>query len=190
MPALKEVVGSGLIAVGALVALLGAGEYAYSHFEQRQAREEWKTASSAPMSPTWQRDGAFARLYFPTLSEERFVLAGASDQHLRQGPAWMESTPPPGAKGNCVIAGHRDTHFRILKGLQRGDDIVVEDRAARYRYRIANLVVVNAEDTSVLAPSSKAMLTLVTCYPFYYVGPAPKRFIVQAELVETPAGSL
>ena len=88
----------------------------------------------------------------------------------------------PGGKGNCVIAGHRDTHFRILKDIRKGDDIVLETRSGEYLYRVKNTRVISPQNTGPLRPTTDSELNLITCYPFYYVGSAPRRFVVEARL--------
>ena len=88
----------------------------------------------------------------------------------------------PGQPGNCIIAAHRDTHFRVLKDILPGDRIVLETREGQYTYRVKSTRIVLPTDTESLQPTRDAELHLITCYPFYYVGNAPKRFIVQAGL--------
>jgi sortase A len=90
----------------------------------------------------------------------------------------------PGHTGNSVIAGHRDTHFRVLKDIAIGDEIGVDVGGDRYLYRIVDTRIVPPSDTSALRSSKGRMLTLITCYPFYFIGPAPSRFVVRALAVE------
>ena len=105
-------------------------------------------------------------------------------------PATCEERRFPETPGNCVIAGHRDTHFRVLKDIRVGDEIVLETRSGRYVYRVRRLRVVSPDNTAPLRPASDAELNLITCYPFYYVGAAPKRFVVEARLARSEiAGS-
>ena len=80
-----------------------------------------------------------------------------------------------------MIAGHRDTHFRLLKDVRAGDEIWVQDATGRRSYTVSEIQVVPPTEISVLQPSQETLLTLVTCYPFYWVGPAPSRFIVRAK---------
>ena len=89
----------------------------------------------------------------------------------------------PGNAGNAVIAGHRDTHFRVLKDVALGDEIRIDVGAEHYLYRIVDTQVVRPTDTSTLRAGTDSVLTLVTCYPFYFIGPAPDRFIVRAKAV-------
>ena len=110
-------------------------------------------------------------------------MEGAGRADLKKGPGHVINTALPGSKGNCVIAGHRDTQFRILRNVEIGENISVELDGRTYVYRVTSHHVVSPTDTHVLAPTPAPTLTLVTCYPFYYVGPAPKRYIIQAKLI-------
>jgi len=134
-----------------------------------------------------QRDtlGAYTLLSFPSHNKDFIVRDGASGANLLLGPARLEWSSFPGAKGNSIIAAHRDTHFRMLKDVRRGELITLERGGRVYEYRIADLEIVRATDKRFYQQTSDAVLTLVTCYPFYYFGPAPKRFIVRAELLDT-----
>jgi sortase A len=96
----------------------------------------------------------------------------------------LEGSPFPGEAGNVVIAGHRDTHFRVLKNVLIGDQIHIGTDGEQYVYRIVDIRIVRPGDTWVLEPQSQPTLTLITCYPFGFVGSAPDRYVVQAALVE------
>jgi sortase A len=129
------------------------------------------------------------RLAIPSLGLTTTVLEGTDDQTLRRGSGHIEDTPFPGETGNVGIAGHRDTVFRPLKRVKVGDalDLTTADRV--YHYRITNAFIVNPQDVYVLDPTDKPTLTLVTCYPFEFVGHAPRRFIVQGVLEGTDGPS-
>jgi sortase A len=92
-------------------------------------------------------------------------------------------TPQPGEAGNVGIAGHRDGFFRVLKDIVAGDLMELALPGETRRYRVQKISIVRPEDVSVIDPDSRSLLTLVTCYPFYFVGSAPERFIVRSELV-------
>ena len=124
------------------------------------------------------------RLEIPRLSLSTIVLQGDSDQVLRKGVGHIPSTALPGGSGNVAIAGHRDTFFRALENIRRDDDITLATTAGTYHYRVDSLQVVRPNDTQVLAPSDRPSLTLVTCYPFHFVGSAPNRYIVHAQEIE------
>jgi sortase A len=92
-------------------------------------------------------------------------------------------TALPGQSGNVGIAGHRDTFFRSLKDMRIKDKIVFSTFSGNFKYEVESLIIVEPGNTTVLAPSTEKMLTMVTCYPFSYIGAAPKRFIVSARQV-------
>jgi LPXTG-site transpeptidase (sortase) family protein len=120
------------------------------------------------------------RMDIPRLGMSVAVLQGTSSRVLRLGIGHIAGTPLPGETGNIGIAGHRDTFFRGLKDIRQNDEIQLQAASGLSRYAVDWAKVVANDDQSVLAPSTEAALTLVTCYPFYFVGPAPKRFVVRA----------
>jgi sortase A len=122
------------------------------------------------------------RLAIPSLGLTTTVLEGTDDETLRRGSGHIEDTPFPGEPGNVGIAGHRDTVFRPLKKVKTGDALELTTSDRVYRYRITKTFIVDPTDVYVLDPTDQPTLTLVTCYPFEYVGHAPRRFIVQGEL--------
>ena len=103
---------------------------------------------------------------------------------LRLGAGHIEGTPLPGEAGNSGIAGHRDTFFRDLEDIRQNDEIQLQTLTSLFRYQVDWVRVVEPNDATVLGPSTEeSTLTLVTCYPFYLVGPAPKRFVVHAHKI-------
>ena len=108
------------------------------------------------------------------------ILEGTDDVTLRRAVGHIPGTSLPGQKGNVAIAGHRDTFFRGLRNIHRGDAITLTTLKGSYRYRVDSTEVVDPQDAEVLYESDDATLTLITCYPFYFVGSAPRRFIVRA----------
>jgi sortase A len=108
---------------------------------------------------------------------------GTEEYNLTRGAGIIEGMAPFGSVGNTGLAAHRDGYFRSLKDVSVGDDILVETLDAEYRYRIAEILIVNPEDVYVLESSDRGQLTLVTCYPFYFVGSAPQRYIVRADVL-------
>jgi len=119
-------------------------------------------------------------LSIPKIGLEVPVLAGTDDLTLNRAVGLIEGTPRPGEMGNSGIAGHRDGFFRGLKDVVAGDVIEVRSLSARRSYVVESIRIVQPEDVWVLAPTSSPVLTLVTCYPFYFIGSAPQRFIVRA----------
>ncbi len=128
-----------------------------------------------------------ARLDAPTVRLSATVLEGTADATLNRGAGHIEDTPFPGEPGNIGVAGHRDTIFRPVRNLRIGDPLVLTDQGHVYRYRITKTSIVNPEDVYVLDPADHPTLTLVTCYPFEFIGHAPRRFIVRADLVTAEA---
>jgi sortase A len=109
------------------------------------------------------------------------VLQGIADDTLTVGAGHVPGTPLPGADGNVAIAAHRDTFFRKLEGIMPGDSIQFTTVRGTYEYVVDSTETVDPEDTPVMESRARPELTLITCYPFYFVGAAPKRFIVHAQ---------
>jgi sortase A len=107
-------------------------------------------------------------------------MEGTTTTTLRHAAGHIEGTALPGQPGNVGISGHRDTFFRPLRHIEPNDLITLTTLAGEFRYRVLSSQVVPPDDVAVLDPSPTEILTLVTCYPFYFVGPAPSRFIVRA----------
>jgi sortase A len=120
------------------------------------------------------------RLEIPKLNLSVMVMEGTGSRTLRLGAGRIRGTATPWTTGNMVIAGHRDTFFKPLKGIKKNDVITFTTVEGTKKYTVTSTSIVMPTDTHVLNPSAQNMITLVTCYPFYYIGPAPKRFIVQA----------
>lgn len=125
-------------------------------------------------------EGLIGRMEVQRLDVSVMVVEGTSGKTLRRGVGHIAGTALPGQPGNVGIAGHRDTFFRPLRNIQRDDIITLTTPQGEYRYRVVSTKVVNPDNVAVLNSDGDEVLTLVTCYPFYYVGPAPDRFIVRA----------
>ena len=138
----------------------------------------WRRALSEPAPPP------LAVLRVPKIRLEVAVLPGTDDSTLDRAVGHIDGTALPGTDGNSGIAGHRDGFFRGLKDIAPGDTIELETLREKEMYRVERAWVVSPEDVSVLDATPTRSLTLVTCYPFYHVGPAPQRFIVRAVRVE------
>jgi sortase A len=118
-------------------------------------------------------------------SLEAPVLPGTDDLTLNRGVGLIAGTNPPGEGGRIGIAGHRDGFFRVLKDIGPGDMIELETIDRIDFYRVSEIVIVKPDDVSVLRPTNTPTLSLVTCYPFYFIGSAPQRYIVVASLVNS-----
>ncbi len=162
---------------------------AKAHLAQALVRRAWREtlAGARDTRPwPWADTRPVARLLVPGQGIETFVLAGASGRTLAFGPGHLDGTPRPGERGNAVISGHRDTHFRFLRRLAPGDEVVVEGRDGRSRrYVVASTRVVDRRDLWITADAGDTRLTLVTCYPFDAIRPGgPLRYVVVAQSVE------
>lgn len=129
------------------------------------------------------------RLEIPSIDLDVIVLEGTDGSDLNRGVGHIAGTSPLGGGGNVGIAGHRDGFFRDLRSVSKGDRVFVTTRDGRSTYRVREVRVVSPGDVRVLDRGGASRLTLVTCYPFGYVGPAPKRFVVFADLASYGAGS-
>lgn len=127
------------------------------------------------------------RIEIPRVGVSAIVEDGEADSTLAESVGHVPGTALPGERGNSALAAHRDTYFRDLEDIQDGDEIYFTTATAIFKYRVDNVSVVDPSDVSVLAASSDSRLTLITCYPFHYFGPAPKRFVVTARLDDSPS---
>lgn len=154
---------------------------------QRQAGElldrVHSKAASVPRAGTDSTNQLLGRMEIPRLGVSVIIAEGTDEATLRRAGGHIAGTAFPGQQGNVGIAGHRDTLFRPLRNIRRNDVITLTTLAGEYRYRVMSTDIVNPTDVSVLESDGDEVLTLVTCYPFYFVGPAPDRFIVRAKRV-------
>lgn len=162
---------------------LAANQIDMSNWSPKRV-EQYREAARAAEVP-------LAVLRIPALHLEVPVFEGTSEQNLNRGAGRIAGTARIGEPGNVGIAAHRDGFFRVLKDVQIGDVLLLERTDATDSYRIVSTIIVDPSDVSVLEPTATHSITLVTCFPFYYVGSAPRRFIVHAQRVsheKTPAG--
>lgn len=132
-----------------------------------------------------------AHLRSPELELDVVALEGVDPKALRRGAGHFPGTALPGRPGNVAFAGHRDTFFRGLRDAGPGRRIEVETAEALYVYEVTETRIVAPEAVEVVAPlTGGSFLTLVTCYPFDWIGPAPQRFVVRASLAERREGAL
>jgi sortase A len=131
-------------------------------------------------SLTEKKDLPLALLRIPSINLEVPIFEGTDELTLNRGIGWIEGTAHIGEVGNIGLAGHRDGFFRVLKDIQLGDSVELELPDRTENYAVGQTQIVTPDDTHVLAQTPTPTLTLVTCFPFYFVGSAPKRFIVTA----------
>lgn len=167
----------------------------FESFQQGERRETEKEeqeteARPAPVPLAPDEGELIGRIKVPRVGVSAIVMEGVGKRTLRRGAGHIPSTALPSADGgNVGIAAHRDSFFRGLKDIREDDTIELTTLEGTFRYEVEWTKIVKPDDVSVLAPTGDASLTLVTCYPFYYVGSAPKRFIVRARRVEEIASS-
>jgi sortase A len=147
-----------------------------SAFERRLVNRE-------PWSPAVRNGELVGRLIIPRLHLRATVREGAGEDTLAVALGHIPGTAWPGQNGNVGVAGHRDTLFRALRKIAKQDQIQFQTLAGSYQYEVESTAIVPPGDMGVLAPGEQPEITLVTCYPFDYVGSAPDRFVVKARLV-------
>jgi sortase A len=148
----------------------------YQAVERRRFERERQAAVMVPVA----LGESFGEIQIPRLGLTAIMAQGDSAAVLRRGVGHLAGTALPGELGNIVLAGHRDTFFRPLKGVHAGDAIVLRTRDGDFSYVVESTAVVPPTAIQVLSPTGGRTLTLITCYPFSYLGSAPDRFVVRA----------
>jgi sortase A len=141
-----------------------------------QRRAEYRESLLEPL------DAPPGVLTIPSIDLTVPIFVGTSDLALNRGVGWIEGTAAPGVPGNLGLAGHRDGYFRGVKDLKVDDLIEVQTVDRTVRYRVSEILIVEPSDVFVLEPTDEPSITLVTCYPFYFVGHAPQRYVVKGHL--------
>lgn len=142
------------------------------------------TTNSVAFNP--KRGDFIGTLSIPALKKTLPIFEGTETSQLKRGVGHFEGSVLPGVIDNSVLAGHRDSVFSQLGKLKLGDKLIVATASGNYTYQVARFRIVKANDRTVIVPTKSAVLTLSTCYPFSFIGSAPKRFIVSADLIQTP----
>ena len=192
--------GVSLVVGGAMLCAAGVGTAAYGREMARLEVKRFRAQGGAAALWDGQRILAYEKvlgvkmppplavLRVPGLGIEAPVLEGTSDAAMNRGVGHIDGSALPGEVGNVGIAGHRDGFFRALKDVKMGDVVELERNTGagikHDEYKVERISVVEPNDMSVVVATSDATLTLVTCYPFYFVGSAPHRFVVQAKLIQ------
>jgi sortase A len=192
-----------------LIALACLGTVAYAYFDARltereesrrldeaiaarhQGAAETDSFASFETAPPKLEEGTLVgRIEIPRVGVSSIVLEGVDARTLRRGVGHIPGTDLPFQKGNVGLAGHRDSFFRALKDISKNDTITLTTPEGTFNYQVEWTRIVLPQDTGVLADEGRPALTLVTCYPFYYVGSAPKRFIVRAARIAGEAQAM
>jgi LPXTG-site transpeptidase (sortase) family protein len=193
---MRRSLGAVLIAVGAALLFYVGYRYVSGAYERSEARTAWAeleahnavaTASlaAAPLHTTYVTGALVGRLLIPSVKLDEVIAEGVGDDELDAGPGHLPGSASPGEPGNSVIAAHRDRHFHSLGRVVIGDTVITETRTARTTWVITRRKIVGRYEPS-LFPSAEPELTLTTCWPIRYVGPAPDRLILTAKPAVVP----
>jgi LPXTG-site transpeptidase (sortase) family protein len=180
-----------LMVLGASILFYVCTQYWTMYSGQRHLAQEWEQQQMAIDSGTMKppQDG-LTRIFVPKIDLDAVVVEGTSQSALLRGPGHLEDTPAPGDSGNSVISAHRDTFFRRIYELKKGDVVRIERNGRSYVYEVTGKKIVQPTDLSVIKPTTDPRLTLITCYPTYFIGPAPERLVVFAKRMETDHAEL
>lgn len=174
--------------------LIGAGllgyvgsQYFSMYYDQRALHRAWEQQQQSAVNTSAVKaslpDDGLTRVSIPKINLDLIVVEGTNRHALLMGPGHLKGTPAPGDPGNAVISAHRDTFFRHIYELNKGDLIEVSRGGQTYTFEVTGKKIVQPSDLSVVKNSSQTRLTLITCYPTYYVGPAPERLVVFSKLL-------
>jgi len=174
-----------LLLIATLLGAEGLWIPAKARLAQVLLEDAWQRArdgASRPRPWPWADSWPVARITVPRLGVDLIVLEGASGRNLAFAPGHLDGSAPPGAAGNTIVAGHRDTSFRFLESLERDDLVLVQGRdGPPVRYRVAWIAVMDAADSRAVEEDASSSLTLATCYPFDAVAPGGRlRYVVRA----------
>jgi LPXTG-site transpeptidase (sortase) family protein len=182
---MRRTIGLAFVSLGlACLAWYAAQFYGRVSFQRDQnAALEETLADRSGSSSRAVRHGPLGRLEIPRLRLSTVVVEGDDEETLSKAVGHLPDTAMPWEPGNSAVAGHRDTFFRALKQVRPGDRIYFTSRHGRFAYRVQNTRVTTPDDVEVLASTSPSELTMITCYPFRYIGSAPNRYVVRAERI-------
>jgi LPXTG-site transpeptidase (sortase) family protein len=180
-----------LTLLGLILLVYVGTQYAQMYFQQRSLEREWLTQQQEQVTHSGPTANQIAqmgltRISIPKIKLSAIVVEGTDHHALKLGPGHLAGSAYAGAEGNAVITAHRDTFFRHIVELKRGDQIMVQRDGKTYTYEVSSQRIVKPEDLSVIQPTNDNRLTLITCYPTYYIGPAPERLIVTSKLIGEP----
>jgi sortase A len=180
-----------VLAIGVILLAWVGWVMIQGRFYQASVTEYLKEQRKLPQRPAGPIEAelvegqTLGRMDIPRLGLSVAIFQGTKSKTLRIGAGHIEGTAIPGEAGNSGIAAHRDTFFRPLENIRTNDEIQIETARGFSHYQVDSIKIVAPDDIAVLEPTTESGVTLVTCYPFYFVGAAPKRFIVHAH--KTPA---
>ncbi len=177
-----------LMALGMMLLVYVGIQYYSMYSAQKRMARAWQEQNSKPRTEqsttVAAMDDGLTRVEIPKINLDAMVVEGATRKQLKIAPGHIPTTAVPGELGNAVITAHRDTFFRHIYELSKGDEIRVRRNGKIFKFQVTGKKVVTPEDVSVLNQTSDAHLTLITCYPTYFIGPAPERLVVFSKLME------
>jgi sortase A len=180
---LKRYWPSFLILAGVALLIYVTSQYATMYAAQRRLAQQWQQQNlQLPAQPAGLVT-TLTRLSIPAIKLDAVVVEGVNRRDLLMGPGHLPDTPEPGQPGNSVISAHRDTFFRHIHELKQGDYVLVQRAGRQFRYQVTGKRILQPDDVWVTKPTPDTELTLLTCYPTYYIGPAPERLAVFSRLV-------
>lgn len=178
----------GLMAVGFALLVYVGMQYWGMYRSQQKLEAQWErqaAPANVPGVPRINADDLLTRVVIPKIDLDSIVVEGVSRKKLSEGPGHIKGTAAPGEPGNAVISAHRDTFFRHIYELTKGDEILVKRGGKIFHYQVTGKKIVMPDDVAILKQTTDPQLTLITCYPTYYIGPAPKRLVVFSKLVQS-----
>lgn len=182
-----------LVVCGFAILIYVASQYGEMYLGQKRLAQQWEEQQKRAITTTSASaavDDSLMRLVIPKIDLSSFIVEGTTHRSLLLGPGHLVHTAEPGEPGNVVISGHRDTFFRHIHELEKGDQIYIDRGGKRLVYEVTGKKIVEPDDVAVTNPTKDSELTLITCYPTYYIGPAPKRLIVSAKLASEQEAKL
>jgi len=165
--------------------LLGLWLRTYAEAEAFAARGSRELEAASTGAPTPSSNQVLGRIEIPRLKISALISQGTGSRQLNRAVGHVASSALPGEPGNCALAGHRDSFLRGIGAVRQDDLIRIQTRQRSYLYRVVWDSVVTPDRVDELEPTAESSLTLVTCYPFHMIGPAPERFVVRAKLIES-----
>jgi sortase A len=178
----------GCLALGYCAFLWGRAQYDQAEgnwaLEHALPGDPMRVAGPSKRPPDRAEGSLVGRIDIPRLDLSAVVFEGTTDDTLARGVGHLRGSAGPGERGNLVLAGHRDTFFRALRNIREGDEVDIKGPQGEFEYQVESTTIVNPDQTEVLEPGNGDTLTLITCYPFRYIGNAPQRFIVRASKIE------
>jgi sortase A len=174
------------LSLGALLLGIGCVSWAFVNIEGQSvppadAHSALPTGSSTTFAVG--EGDIIGSLSIPVLEQAWPIIQGTGTNDLKRGVGHVIQSAMPGGNDNCVLSGHRDTVFTKLGKLKIGDEFIVMTSTGTYTYKISHVRIVDKDDTTVIVHTSRAVLTVTTCYPFHFFGSAPDRYIISADLV-------